>query len=157
MPSMPSPDDVQVEQFASTVVQLFRVLRSARRRMPQVHSAVDPMSYPVLYALSGEPKRISQVAARTFSEISTVSRKVSVLAEHGLIVKVTDPADGRAQLVTLSPAGRDLLEVLNRQRTELFTGLLSDWDPQEVATVTDYLQRLTGAAEQHCSREAGTS
>lgn len=157
MPSMPSPDDVQVEQFASTVVQLFRVLRSARRRMPQVHPAVDPMSYPVLYALSGEPKRISQVAARTFSEISTVSRKVSVLAEHGLIVKVTDPADGRAQLVTLSPAGRDLLEVLNRQRTELFTGLLSDWDPQEVATVTDYLQRLTGAAEQHCSREAGTS
>ena len=152
---MPSPDDAQVEQFATSVAQLFRVLRSARRGMPQVHPAVDPMSYPVLYALAGEPQRISQVAARTFSDVSTVSRKVSVLAGHGLIEKVTDPDDGRAQLVTLSPAGRDLLEVLNRQRAELFAGFLNGWDPGEVAAFTGYVERLTTAAEQHCARGVG--
>lgn len=149
---MATPTETQVEELATALVQLVRVLRSARRGMPRVHPAVEPISYPVLYALTGEPMRVSEVAKRIFADVSTASRQVSALVEHGLIDKVPDPADGRAQLVTLSPAGRSLLTALNTQRTELFTTFLADWDAGDVQAFTGYLRRLTESAEPH--REA---
>lgn len=138
--------DDQVERLGTTVVHLFRTLRAARRRMPRVHPAVEPMSYPVLYAVADcAPVRVSAVAARTFSDVSTVSRQVSELAGHGLIEKTTDPDDGRAQLLRLSPAGRELLTALNAQRNELFAGYVSAWDAAELDAFLGYLDRLDAA------------
>ena len=147
-----SPTAEQVDQFATTLVHLFKIVRSARRAMPRVHPAVDPMSYPVLYAAAPEPVRVSSIAAKVFSDVSTVSRQVSTLVAHGLIEKVPDPADGRAQLLQLSEAGSELLGALNDQRTELFSAYLADWDGEDVARFTDYLERLTHAVEEDRSR-----
>ncbi len=145
---MSNPDEKDVEKFATTLAHLVRTIRAARRRMPRVHPAVEPLSYPVLYAAAGDPVRVSVLATRTFSDVSTVSRQVSELASHGLLDKTSDPEDGRAQLISLSTSGQHLLDQLNAQRDEYFTTCLSDWDARELDTLTASLQRLAGAIEQ---------
>lgn len=143
-----SPTAEQVDRFATNLVHLFKIVRSARRAMPRVHPAVDPMSYPVLYAAAHEPVRVSAIAAKVFSDVSTVSRQVSALVDHGLIEKVPDPADGRAQLLQVSQTGSELLGALNAQRTELFSDYLANWDRDDVTRFTGYLERLSRTVEE---------
>lgn len=135
----------RADTVAHTLVRTLKSLHAARQSMPRAHPAVDPLSYPVLFALQDGPVRVSDVAAAVHQDLSITSRQASTLTQHGLVDKVPDPADGRAALLSLSAEGRDLLERMQRERAELFAHLLTDWSEEEVAVFAHGLDRLTRA------------
>jgi DNA-binding MarR family transcriptional regulator len=113
-----------------------------RQHAPRLHPAVDSAAYPVLFHLAAEPRRVSALADCVHSDVSTVSRQVSTLVTHGLLEKVTDPDDRRAQVVRLSDEGQALLARIQQYRHEWFTALLQGWTTEEASDFADHLERF---------------
>jgi DNA-binding MarR family transcriptional regulator len=110
-----------------------------------------------LFCLSGTPLRVSAVADSIHSDVSTVSRQVSHLVQHGLLLKIGDPDDGRAQLLSLSPAGREVIDKLVQGRGQWFGQLLASWSDEDVRTFDAYLTRFGDDLEGFKSRLAAPS
>jgi DNA-binding MarR family transcriptional regulator len=92
------------------------------------------------------PLRPSEVAERLGIVARSATDAVSGLITSGFVERSTDPADGRAQLLALSPSGRAALEEVERIRTEVgrdFFGRLPAADRAALAAV---LARLDGPA-----------
>lgn len=128
------------DAFAVELVHAIKVLKAAVHAFPRLHEAVDPLSHPLLFALLPGPMRVSDLAGAVHNDVSTVSRQVSNLQDHGLINKVSDPEDRRAQLLTLTDQGRSLVAATRQARAKVFDELLSDWDPADVEAFTHYLR-----------------
>lgn len=133
------------------LVRLMKLLQAMRHHAPRVHQAVDSSAYPLLFNLAAEPRRVSALADCIHSDVSTVSRQVSNLVGHGLLEKVSDPEDGRAQVVRLSDAGQELLKQIQQQRNDWFRTMLEDWSSDDAAEFARYLERFGDALE--ASRE----
>ena len=72
--------------------------------------SVDRAGYWLLVRLSSQaPVRLSELADTVELDLSTVSRQMRDLVAIGLVVKVPDPDDGRASLLSLSERGRAVL------------------------------------------------
>lgn len=133
------------DRLATALIRNLKTLQAVRQSVPRPHPAVDPLSYPVLFTLCHGPSRVGDLADALHSDISTVSRQASTLSEHGLIDKDADPDDRRAQLLSLSPQGQELLARVRLERAAMFAELLHDWDDDDVARFTTYLDRLSDA------------
>jgi DNA-binding MarR family transcriptional regulator len=77
------------------------------------------------------PIRISDIAAWQGVDKSTVTSQVRRLTDRGLVVRRTDPSDGRAVLVTASEAGLLLHRDVSRQGAHVLAELMGDWDPAD--------------------------
>ena len=133
--------------LSRTLVRVMKLFQALRPFAPRVHPAVDASLYPVLFTLHSGPKRVSELAESVHSDVSTVSRQTSTLVGHGIAEKVPDPADGRAQVITLTAAGSDLIDRIQEQRAQWFRHMLRDWTPQDLAAFTAYLDRFGDAVE----------
>ncbi len=130
------------DELATELMHTIKTLRAAVHTFPRLHEAVDPLSHPVLFALVEGPMRVSDLASTVNNDLSTVSRQASALQEHGLITKVSDPHDGRAQLLALSDEGACLVAAARRARAAVFDDLLRDWEPADIESFTTYLRIL---------------
>ncbi len=130
------------EAMATTLVRVMKVMASMRQHAPRHHPAIDSSHYPLLFTVAGEPRRVSVVAESIHSDVSTVSRQVSHLAQHGLIEKIGDPDDGRAQLLSLTPTGVEVIEKLVRDRGQWFELLLASWSDDDAQTFEHFLTRF---------------
>jgi DNA-binding MarR family transcriptional regulator len=75
----------------------------------------------------------------------TATRMVARLEEEGLVLRTTDPGDGRVSLVSTSPAGRTLLKkVRGRKNAYLARRLreLSDDEAADLERAAAILERL---------------
>jgi DNA-binding MarR family transcriptional regulator len=135
------------EAIATTLIRVTKIMASMRHHAPRLHPAVDPSHYPVLFTLASEPRRVSALADMIHSDVSTVSRQVSHLVQHGIIEKIGDPEDGRAQLLSLSAAGTEVLEKLARGRETWFRQLLADWSDEDARAFEQYLTRFGNDVE----------
>ncbi len=135
------------ERVSVGLIRLTKLLQALRQHAPRIHPAVDATAYPILFNLAAEPRRVSVLADCVHSDVSTVSRQVSALEAHGLVDKVSDPDDGRAQVVALSGEGQSLLGRIQQQRTEWFRELMDDWTAEEASEFAGHLERFGGALE----------
>jgi DNA-binding MarR family transcriptional regulator len=97
-------------------------------------------------ATSG-PQRLTDLAAYAGLDVSTVSRHVAQLDSAGLIERIPDPADGRAQRVELSAAGAARLDAVLSTRRSLLEQCLESWDPHELEQLDRLLTRLAADIE----------
>lgn len=132
-------------KLSVSVIRMLRMLQATRARAPRVHPALEPTHHAVLVALRDQPARIGDIAERNIADASTVSRQVSHLTALGLLEKVPDPGDGRAQLVALSDEGRALLDELVVRREAWFQELLADWSEDDVEAFIGYVDRFCDA------------
>ncbi len=132
-------------KLSVSVIRMLRMLQATRARAPRVHPALEPTHHAVLVALRDQPARIGDIAERNIADASTVSRQVSHLTSLGLLEKVPDPGDGRAQLVALSDDGRALLDELVVRREAWFQELLADWSEEDVEAFVGYVDRFCDA------------
>lgn len=76
------------------------------------------------------PARVTAMAATASIGQPAMTELVQRLERQGLVTRVDDPGDGRAALVTITDAGRALLDNQRRDRrdrlAELFTALPAD-------------------------------
>lgn len=99
----------------------------------------------VLLDESEGPLRLSELAAAMELDLSTVSRHVRHLSDSDLVVRDSDPADGRACLVSLSPRGRQVLEAVRDSRRALLRRVLAGWNPQDQQAVATAVCALAAA------------
>jgi DNA-binding MarR family transcriptional regulator len=118
------------------------LLLVSRDHLPRAHADVDSAAYPVLFELSRGSLRVGDLATVVRGDLSTVSRQVSALSRLGLVRKDTDPSDGRAQLVTLTESGRDLLQSITDIRAAWLQDLLGEWEDADVQTASHRLEAL---------------
>lgn len=143
-----SQDDAAAERVSLDLIRLVKLLKLVSHQAARVHPAVDAPAYPLLFTLHAHDElRISTLAELTHLDVSTTSRQVSSLTGHGLLEKLSDPDDGRAQVVRLSPTGRALLDQIQTRRTGWFHQVISDWSPGEADQFADHLERFTAGLE----------
>jgi DNA-binding MarR family transcriptional regulator len=129
------------------LVRVMKLFASMRQHAPRLHPGVEPASYPILFNLIDEPRRVSVLAECVYSDVSTVSRQVTTLVSHGLLDKLADPDDGRACVVSLSAEGAELVQRLKAGRAEWFRQTLRDWEPADAEAFGDYLERFAMSFE----------
>jgi DNA-binding MarR family transcriptional regulator len=56
------------------------------------------------------PATASELAAAEGVRPQSIAMSIQVLEERGFVARTPDPDDGRRQIVSVTPAGRDLLE-----------------------------------------------
>jgi DNA-binding MarR family transcriptional regulator len=88
------------------------------------------------------PLRPTVLAGHLHLDISVVSRQLSSLDRDALVERVTDPVDGRAQLVRVTGAGRLLLGELRQRASERLAQRLAGWSDEDLDALTALLRRL---------------
>jgi DNA-binding MarR family transcriptional regulator len=96
------------------------IARSARRLRQEAGTDLSPSLTAALATVDRHgPLTPSELAARERVQRPTVTRLVCRLEEAGLVTRAVDPADRRSALITVTPAGRALLEA-GRTRKDAF-------------------------------------
>jgi DNA-binding MarR family transcriptional regulator len=95
------------------------------------------------------PQRLSDLAVREGVTQPSMTALVTRLERDGLATRGADPSDGRAVVVTLTDAGRDVLTARRTRRASRLVELLDHLEPDERAAVdaaAGALSRLTRTA-----------
>lgn len=148
MPQAMEPGDAR-SAFGDALVRSMKLMGAVKQRAPRMHPNVDPVGYPLLFNLHDEPRRLSEVAERVHLDISTVSRQVSTLVAQGLVAKVADPSDGRAQMLTLTEEGQQMLIDVRARRNGWLAEVVTDWSDEDLATFDTLLSRFADDVEAH--------
>lgn len=85
------------------------------------------------------------LASRERVRPPSMTRVIASLAEMGFVARTAHPADGRQVLVSVSPAGIDLIDVERRASQEWLTGRLARLDPKQrraLLTAADLMMAL---------------
>jgi MarR family transcriptional regulator, organic hydroperoxide resistance regulator len=113
---------------------LIRAARSHRARAAALLApyGLHPGQEFLLTALwERSPRSPSDLAHSCSVEPPTVTRMVGRLEAAGLVTRTPDPADGRAVLVELTPAGEALREPVRQAWAELERRSTHELDPEE--------------------------
>jgi DNA-binding MarR family transcriptional regulator len=140
--------------------QLVRFVRRARayaiEHLAEVHPDLDYNTFMILAAVQDAPGgvRASDLVGDLFVHKSTISRAVSTLEQLGLIDRVTDPKDGRAQVLTVPKEAAQRVKAFRERSYAKLEEVLADWTPEEISTFLDQLTRLNDAAEKMMAEES---
>lgn len=140
--------------LSTQVVRLTRQVGTLRAHLttPQRYG-VEWSAYVLLFHLvKGGAMRSNALAEQVCADPSTVSRQVAGLVEHGLVERRPDPDDGRAVLLAATDRGCELFHQMREERDNLLVSVLTEWDPADVRTLADLLDRFTTDLERHRPR-----
>ncbi|GLZ46928.1 MarR family transcriptional regulator [Actinomycetospora sp. NBRC 106375] len=121
-----------------------------RRRLRESHDRdeLTPSQTSLLSRLDRDgPRTASELAAAEGVRPQSVATSVGVLEERGFVTRRRDPDDGRRQTISVSPAGRALLDSTRAAGEEWLARALHErLDEDERATVIaamDLLDRIS--------------
>ncbi|MGQ4596364.1 MarR family transcriptional regulator [Nocardia sp. R6R-6] len=132
--------------------QLVRFIRAVNRAKPHVTKpgpeGLERLAYSVLFCLVHDgPQRTGRLAELLHAEASTISRQSRSLVAHGLVERRADPVDGRACVLAATAEGVRVFEQNRALRNRWLADILADWPAQDLATLTDLLDRLITGIE----------
>jgi DNA-binding MarR family transcriptional regulator len=142
----------EIEQALTRLIRRGNQPRVHERLASRAGVALDRAGYAVLCRIQeGGPLRLSDLAARTGVDASTVSRQVRQLERSGLVGRVGDPEDGRASLLDLTTEGARVLARMREARRTSLSQVLGGWSLQDrrvlavlLARLVDDLETVTG-------------
>jgi DNA-binding MarR family transcriptional regulator len=140
-------DERAVDREVTPSHQLLRSLMTVQGWFRETSRQVIPQhsgaSLALLVLLEGRgPLRARELAEISRVDPSVISRQVAALVADGLVDRVADPDDRRAQLLSLSPEGATVLSRGRRAMLAVVEERLSGWDPDELRASADQLARL---------------
>jgi DNA-binding MarR family transcriptional regulator len=135
--------DETAEQIAALLDGIVRRQRRASRE--RLGEPVTHGQFRVLRTLDNadRPLRLSELAGQLGIVPRSATSVVDDLEAAGLVARHPDPNDRRATLVTLTPAGTQILTTLRHNRREAMATQLTRLTPTEQSTLIHLLQRLT--------------
>ncbi len=92
--------------------------------------------------------RPSRIAAAMAVDPSVVSRQLAALDRLGLISRGTDPDDGRAELITITPEGRERLVEVRTAMCASLAERLDQWGLEDITTATAMVDDLADRLHQ---------
>ncbi|GAA3383263.1 MarR family winged helix-turn-helix transcriptional regulator [Cryptosporangium minutisporangium] len=87
--------------------------------------------------------RVSDAARMQGVDKSTISPQLRRLEAHGLLTREPDPSDGRATLLRATDEGCQWQREFDAGGAAVFADVLSEWSPDDVATLATLLTRFT--------------
>lgn len=149
-------DTACIEGVAQAMSDVIRVMRAHKAVRGSGVAGLDPAAAALLIAIGDRQIRISDLAHMLATDVSTISRQVSGLAEAGLVDKLPDPSDRRVAIVELTDAGRRTGEDLRRVHLGWFADLFADWSDSDIEQFQSYLRRLVQAVSCELGARAST-
>ncbi|MER5177290.1 MarR family transcriptional regulator [Streptomyces sp. NPDC002896] len=138
-----STDVVEIERALSRIVYLTSRVREHDRIMARAGVPLDRAAVALLRQVDdAEPLRPSELAGRLAVEASHVTRQVQHLQKAGYLTRVPDPDDRRAQLIQLTPLGRDAVARVRDVSRRGMAGALAGWSPEELQQLATLFHRM---------------
>jgi DNA-binding MarR family transcriptional regulator len=101
-------------------------------------------------------QRATDLAAKCFLDLSTVSRQIGSLVTRDLVARRPDPDDRRGTLLAATEAGRAQVRRYRAERDRAMAGVLAPWPPEERAQLVRLLARLNdGLCDQYARLAEG--
>jgi len=131
--AVPSKDDLRTvtglaHALRPVVMRLARSLRQVRADSSDLQS--NQLSAMAVLLNDGD-MLMGELAAAEKVQPPSMTRIVNGLEQSGFVARRPDPRDGRQCLVTLTPAGREMLLANRRRRDEWLTVRIAQLDPDE--------------------------
>ena len=142
VPGPAAPADVRLADVRTLGEQLPRFIRlvhALKARQAAEGGAALVLLFP-LERLG--PLRQGALAELVHADPSTVSRHVAALIEQGLVHRVPDETDGRANRLVVTDAGRAALAHVRSEREGHLARATADWPAADLAALTRLLGRL---------------
>lgn len=134
-------------QLPEELARLFALLSKVTSDH-QRDSSLTRLEYLVLGRLErGGPIRAGDLAQQEGLEQSTLSRRIAVMEERGLLAREVDPTDRRAQLLHVTDAGLREHALENDRRVRLVTDVVADWTSPDRAELVRLLHELNNALQ----------
>jgi DNA-binding MarR family transcriptional regulator len=131
---------VPIEELSDVVVRLHASLT--------VRAGFSRTAAATLTRLVGAPPtRLTDLAVAEGVSQPSMSALVARLVDQGLLRRDPDPRDARAVLLTLTPAGEDVVVRRRADRAGRLTRALADLPPGDVALLDDALPALSRLAD----------
>jgi DNA-binding MarR family transcriptional regulator len=137
------------DRLTASVAQLVRTGRhGSSRAASQLYGDLPSFGWALLLPLERDgDQRCSALAAQAGVDVSVASRQLAVLERAGHVERRPDPQDGRASLLSLTPAGGKAMAVTRVLRSEWALGALAGWSEGDARHLTDLLDRLVSDLE----------
>lgn len=133
---------------------LFQIFRTSELNAKLVSRALAPTGirgddFAVYSYLFYGPMTLTQLADGTGMPLTTVSGYVKRFEERGHVAREPNPADGRSQLVSLTPSGRewllDAVQIFSKTTSHLNAVLAAQGvDAEDLIDQLVHVQRLIG-------------
>lgn len=156
---------ISPETAQSLLDELFLISRALRRSLAQPEEVrLLPGGISVLVNLeqAGACRQVD-LAAQIGISASAMSRHITELVADGYVVRNTDPSDGRAIRVEVSPTGHELLGRIRESRVQGLREVLAGWTQEDAEQARRVMHRLRSdliardsrgaAADQHKNPE----
>lgn len=135
------PEHELADRVGMAMVRLNKMQHLMSHQMAK--QGMDKSAFVLLATLSGLGEcRSSALAEAVLSDPSTVSRQVAGLVKDGLVERRADPADGRASVLAVTPAGDELIKSRRRQRNEAIQWMFTDWSPEDFENFAELFERF---------------
>src|SRR5690625_4308798 len=140
---MPSPPHLAA---AGRLLEAWYDLHRRSRALTAEIARTAGMSVSTMWLLAqldrlGEA-RVADIAAEMFVDPSVASRQISYLEQSGYASRRVDPNDGRAFLVGLTDAGRDVLTEVRALRQATLSRALEDWDTEDLDALGESVRQM---------------
>jgi len=135
-----------VETLRALEHEVTVMVRRLKRVVAERARAIDPALMPVGLVVLGllheqGPVRQTVLVDTLGMDKGAISRQIQHLLDLGLVVREADPADGRAQLLTVTADGEHRLARVADERRAMLEQRLSDWSPDDLAQFVALLAR----------------
>jgi MarR family transcriptional regulator, 2-MHQ and catechol-resistance regulon repressor len=138
--------DADAVDLHTALSELVRVYQFRDRDRICCHDISVTQCYALEALIRRGPSGLNDLAAELYLDKSTASRVVATLERKKYVTRERHPEDGRAVILSASPAGKRLYE---RIRTDLVAetkGLLEDFEPEVRKGAARLILQLARAA-----------
>jgi DNA-binding MarR family transcriptional regulator len=124
------------------------IARLSRRLRRHQLAGLTPTQLAALYTVEqAGPLRLSDLAAAEGIAPSTLTRLVAVLEERGYVRRDAVAEDARASKLSVTEAGREVLEHIRQESTTALAGSLALLSPGQLAALAAALPAIEQLAE----------
>jgi DNA-binding MarR family transcriptional regulator len=148
---------VGTQEALQLVIAMHRLLRGLRKAA-DIPGAPHATQLIVLALLAQHgPLRVGELAVRIPSSQPTATLTVAGLEASGLVIRESDPDDGRASRVLITEAGQRMLRSLAEREAEALTGLLSAVGEEDLLILRAAIPLLASLADGATSQPEQTT
>ena len=126
-------------------IQSFQRVRASRQAHAALMSAagieMSQQGTQVLLAVRNG-QSVAELSRAARMDMGAVSRQLKVLEDDQLLQRSPSPDNGAVVIVTLTPAGREIVDRVTDVRDRHLADALAAWTPTDVETLGRLLQRM---------------